>query len=518
MKLRLKSMAAVLVAALLAPAAASAMCTCMMPVDDTGIPESTTLTSEATQVVMMRFEDITVQTLQNRYEGPLENFALIVPTPEILGEEDVKTLKPEVFDRVDQATAPTLTEYWQHDPCEPVPGFDDVNLDNEGAGENNAIDTTQPPQDREPGVIVEAEFAVGEYNIQILSSEDGILLEDWLIDNGYRIPEGASKYLQPYIDGGMYFFVAKVDVSKVNFVDEKAVLSPLRFQYQTPDFTLPTRLGMLNSEGRQDLIVYTIGASRYEAANRPNATIPTNVPLLSQANSDFPRYYDELFEKTLDSYGSDTAITEFAGQAWQIQQDIMSLGGDAIVEIYPESQDLFWNATLSRIHLRYEKDTVGEDLVFREAPGIVGGQPAWNDRGLVDPTEMEQGVTQEGEWNQFRAHYLIKHYWTGKVDCENPNYGRWGGNPDAENPGLPETVSALSPNTTGEEVFKLEKLGKSQTPIAQVIEEDVPEIGLEREFGQKASAGGCSSSDAGTAIPAGLLLLGLGLAGIRRRR
>lgn len=514
MKLRFELMAAVLVTALVAPATAAAMCGCMMPIDDTGIPETTTLTSEATQVVLMRYEDVTIQTMQNRYEGPLENFALIIPTPEILSEEKVKTLNPEVFDRIDRATAPTLTEYWQHDPCEQVNGFNNVDLAAEGAGDDNNIRDNQPPSTRDPGVVVEAEFAVGEYNIQILGAEDGILLEEWLVDNGYRVPQGASKYLQPYIDSGMYFFVAKVDASKVNFVDDQAVLSPLRFHYETPDFSLPTRLGMMNSSGRQDLIVYTLGDSRYEAANVPNATIPTNVPLLSAVKADFPRFYDELLEKTLESYGTKTAITEFAGPSWMIQQDLMSLGGDAITEIYPNAP--VFNSTLSRLHFRYEKDSVGEDLVFAEAPGIIGGQETWNDRG-VDPTNMEQGSQPSEGWNNFRAHYLIKHYWNGKVDCENPAYGRWGGDPNAEGNGQPETISALSPNTTGEEVFKLKKLGKSPTPIAQIIEADIPQIGLEREYGQKSSAGGCSSANAGDAIPAGLLLVGLGLLGIRRR-
>ena len=37
--------------------------------------------------------------------------------------------------------------------------------------------------------------------------------------------------------------------SRVSFENGRAVLSPLRFHYDTPDFWLPVRLGLLSSQG-----------------------------------------------------------------------------------------------------------------------------------------------------------------------------------------------------------------------------------------------------------------------------
>jgi len=44
--------------------------------------------------------------MQNNYAGPAESFAMVVPVPEVLEEEDVKTLNKQVFDDLDRLSAP----------------------------------------------------------------------------------------------------------------------------------------------------------------------------------------------------------------------------------------------------------------------------------------------------------------------------------------------------------------------------------------------------------------------------
>ena len=48
------------------------------------------LYNNATQVVMMRSGTTTVLSMQNNYKGPPENFAMVVPVPVILQEDNVK--------------------------------------------------------------------------------------------------------------------------------------------------------------------------------------------------------------------------------------------------------------------------------------------------------------------------------------------------------------------------------------------------------------------------------------------
>jgi len=75
------------------------------------------LFNDATQVVLMREGNQTVLSMQNRYTGPPENFAMVIPVPVVLQENDVKTLDEAIFQKIDVLTAPRLVEYWEADPC-----------------------------------------------------------------------------------------------------------------------------------------------------------------------------------------------------------------------------------------------------------------------------------------------------------------------------------------------------------------------------------------------------------------
>src|SRR5258706_16483308 len=75
------------------------------------------LVNNASQVVLMRKGNRTVMTMSNNYKGPTQDFAMVVPVPVVLHKEDVKTLEPNVFEHIDQLSAPRLVEYWEQDPC-----------------------------------------------------------------------------------------------------------------------------------------------------------------------------------------------------------------------------------------------------------------------------------------------------------------------------------------------------------------------------------------------------------------
>src|SRR5690349_22492052 len=84
------------------------------------------LVNDATQVVLFRDGTRTVLAMQNDYKGPLEDFAMVVPVPVVLKQQDVKTLPKTVFEHVESLGSPRLVEYWEQDPC-PY-GFDDTNI------------------------------------------------------------------------------------------------------------------------------------------------------------------------------------------------------------------------------------------------------------------------------------------------------------------------------------------------------------------------------------------------------
>ncbi len=418
------------------------------------------LFNNATMVVLMRDGQRTVLSMQNNYQGPPENFAMVVPVPVVLQEENVKTLKDDVFARVDKLAAPRLVEYWEQDPCYDPP-VEEAEADMaapqakmaspSGAGAGN-------------GVKVEAEFTVGEYEIVILSANDSTGLETWLKDNGYKIPNGAEPLLRPYVEEGSKFFVAKVDTSKVKMKDGQAMLSPLRFHYDTEAFRLPVRLGLVNSQGTQDLIVHILARDRFEVANYDNVTIPTNLDLTEGAKSAFPAFYAALFDETLKR-NEGAVVTEYSWAASSCDpcpspplrpQDFMALGGDVISGVQ------LFSSTLTRLHARYGKDALGEDLVFKKADPIVGGREF-----MMKGKKLETG-SRSGGRNNFQGRYAIRHPWEGKIDCKKPRRGIWGGPP---NGGRPKAQPALD----------LAFAPRGETKLASLVTHDVKEIELKAD-------------------------------------
>ncbi|MFO0709018.1 MAG: DUF2330 domain-containing protein [Sandaracinus sp.] len=383
------------------------------------------LYANATLVVLMRDGNRTVLSMQNDYQGPPSAFAMVVPVPVVLQEENVRTLPREVFDRVDQMAAPRLVEYWEQDPCNvrypPMPGA----MARGGSG--RLLEGASA--DGELGVRIEAQFAVAEYDVVILSASDSAGLETWLHQEHYNIPEGAADVLRPYVESGTKFFVARVDPSRVTFVNGRAVLSPLRFHYDTPEFSLPVRLGLLSSQGEQDLLVHILArGQRYEVANYANTFIPTNLRVRESVRDHFGAFYESVFRETV-ARNPRTVVTEYAWDAMSCDpcpgptlqpEDMMTLGADVTPGGAP------YGFTLTRLHYRYTRDTLGEDLVFRAAPPVVGG------RGVPDVNGIMEQAVQPSPTNNFQGRYAMLHPWTGPVTCNAPDRGQWGGPPDRD--------------------------------------------------------------------------------------
>jgi hypothetical protein len=172
------------------------------------------LTNNASQVALLRKGSHTWLTMSNNYKGPPEDFAMVVPVPVVLKKEQVKTLGADVFRHIDQLSAPRLVEYWEQDPCRPQHYDDEDRMVQKSAVR---MEEREGPSKRDSlGVRIEAKFEVGEYQVLILSALDSSGLEKWLHLNKYKIPNGASSALAPYIREQQKFFVAKVDIKNAS--------------------------------------------------------------------------------------------------------------------------------------------------------------------------------------------------------------------------------------------------------------------------------------------------------------
>ena len=350
----------------------------------------TSLYNRASQVAIAREGDRTVLTMANDYQGEVADFALVVPVPTVIQADQVNVADPGIMERLDGFSAPRLVEYFDEDPC--VEYMLMALSANAVIAEESPIDPALERGDDALGVAIEAQFTVGEYDILILSAEESNGLETWLQQNNYRIPEGASAVLQPYIRQGMKFFVARVNLEEFDRSGFQN-LRPIQIAYESPQFMLPIRLGMVNAEAAQDLIVYLMTPDgEAELTNYRTVQVPSGEEIPLFVKDEFGDFYSTLFQRSYEQAGRNVAFLEYA---W----DMRGCDPCAADPLSPEElrqAGVFWltpqtdtNVFVTRLHIRYTRDKFPEDLSF---------QPTNNRRF-------------------FQGRYVLNHPFTGHAQC-----------------------------------------------------------------------------------------------------
>ena len=172
---------------------------------------------------------------------------------------------------------------------------------------------------------------------------------------------------------------------------------------------------------------------------------------------------------------------------------------------------------LTRLHYRYEKDDLGEDLVFRAAGPIVGG------RGMPDQNgDLQERRAQASSFNNFQGRYVILHRWEGPIECENPVRGTWGGPPNGPTP---------RPFAAGNTALKGASGATLTNQLPGLIRTDIPELDLEagkleaapkgkpdsKSEGKGPTPEGCSISPAKTATAGWIAFAIVAMWATRRR-
>jgi len=344
------------------------------------------LTSGASQVVLVRQQDRTVLTLANDVEGSVRDFAVVIPVPEVLDQEDVRVVDDSLLDTVAAYSGPRLVEYTCEDfRYEWDPDYYDYGSGGRGCAlgcseASFAVDDTDADFDSQApseslDVTVEAEFAAGEYDIVILSSEDSADLLTWLSQEGYGVSEQAQDLLGEYIDGSSRFLAAKVrldDVPTADGPEGRPYLSPLQITYTSEAFTLPIRLGTVNSPGTQDLIVYTltggrggpVGIANYDEISWTTESFDNDCLYDPDQHGELGDWMDQRMQASVDAnQGAGWMMTYTWGPA---KCDPCPPGGpldDAVLaELGFEGSSE--NAQFTRLWMRYDAQAATQDLVL----------------------------------------------------------------------------------------------------------------------------------------------------------
>lgn len=358
------------------------------------------LYNKASQVVLVRDGDRTVISMMNDYQGSPADFAMVVPVPEKLDREQINVGDRALFERIDAYSAPRLVEYFDSDPCmrRRFDGIADLNLSMSAPMAEKMNDARA----RSLGVKVEAEYTIGEYDIVILSAKESSGLETWLRENEYRIPKGASEALKPYILQNMKFFVAKVNLEEQARAGLK-YLRPLQFAFNSEKFMLPIRLGLINANGPQELLLYVLTKNgRVETTNYRTIKLPTGMELPGYIKEKFGDFYRAMFDEQVKRNGARGVFTEyFWNMGWcdpcaanpLSPEELKKLGVfwlDEPTSRYQKPQIMprvgAVPVMITRLHIRYDAESFPEDLMFHET----------------------------GDKQNFQGRYVIRHPWKGE--------------------------------------------------------------------------------------------------------
>lgn len=354
------------------------------------------LFNEKSEVIMVRDGNKMTITMSNDFKGNVKDFAMVVPVPVVLKKEQIRIKNNRLFKVFNEYSAPRLVEYYDQNPCnkDELDRTTSVTLCYK---ESVVMEATNVR--KSTGVVVEAEYKIGEYDIQILSAKESGGLKEYLLANGYALPANAEEVLEPYIKNKLKFFVVKVNLTAFQKSQFQS-LNPLQIEFESEKFMLPIRLGMANSTGEQDLLIYAITRNgAVETSNYRTVRMETGNHIPTFVKSHFGDFYKDLFRREHQKENKNTVFMEYA---WDVTP-WFGVKCDPCVGNPPMFNDLIdagvtWldannsqpQAFFTRLHVRYSRDKHPEDLIF---------------------------ITTKNNEN-FQARYVITWPASGSMDCE----------------------------------------------------------------------------------------------------
>ncbi len=170
-------------------------------------------------------------------------------------------------------------------------------------------------------------------------------------------------------------------------------LRPLQIAYESPKFMLPIRLGTVNADGPQDLLVYALTRNgRIETTNYRTVKLPTGMELPTFVKGEFSDFYKAMFAEQVRRENMKSVFLEYA---WDMGWCDPCAADPLTMEELREL-GVFWlqgnpqNVFVTRLHVRYDGEHFPEDLVFQET----------------------------ADRENFQGRYVLRHPYKGEVECE----------------------------------------------------------------------------------------------------
>jgi hypothetical protein len=213
------------------------------------------------------------------------------------------------------------------------------------------------------GVIIHVQETVGPYDVVVLESADADKTFAWLLENKYRLAPAMKPYLQLYTTAGMKFLALKLTANAT--VQD---IQPFKMTLPGTAPSIPLRLTAVAAEPEMGIVVWILGARRYEPANAPELDIVSSE--LKWSAFPIRTNWPELVARKVDAEG---------GRGWVVEQaiksaDVTSLLGSSFantpdqIEARDALLGLFANRPyMTRLYTRVSAEEMSYDPLFKQS-------------------------------------------------------------------------------------------------------------------------------------------------------
>jgi Uncharacterized protein conserved in bacteria (DUF2330) len=243
--------------------------------------------------------------IQIQYSGSADQFGWLVPLP------SVPTLQlgtDEMFTVLGNATQPQyqLTTTNQCSGASSTSSSSGgIGCGGDDTGESLAsFDLGMPRAAADMGsmnpVVVQA--SVGPFDYAVLKADDQTEMQQWLMDNGYFVPDATGTAVAPYIHSGAFFLALKLRAGQ-----STGDIVPIILSYPSDLPMIPITLTSVGAVPNMGVMVWVLGTARAIPRNYHH-TVLDDVPVWLGAP------YQSIVTRAMqDAPGHHAFITEYAG-------------------------------------------------------------------------------------------------------------------------------------------------------------------------------------------------------------
>ena len=233
----------------------------------------------------------TVSThVQISYEGSAEDFAWIVPVPEI---PDLFLSTDDLFVQLDARLSAQFWLDWNYEG--------ECDMDMWGY---TYSDVDLASSSSEGGVTVIATEVVGPYDTVVLSANSSDELLTWLQEHNFDLPDTLDPVLSPYVASEAYFVALRLSNDR-----DVGDLAPLGMTYQADQAMIPIQLTSIAATADMRLEVYVLGKERAVPENYLHVQI--NQAAIDWWN--FGSNYEDVITLAADEAGGHAFATDYSG-------------------------------------------------------------------------------------------------------------------------------------------------------------------------------------------------------------